>query len=66
MKCKRTQLLRDRRCAVRRCRAAIRAARQKYTDEQVRQVEAALENPFDSGEIKWRVTTRPRTDAGAK
>ena len=31
-------------------------ARQKYTDEQVRQVEAALENPFDSSEIKWRVT----------
>jgi len=31
-------------------------APQKYTDEQVRQVEAALENPFDSSEIKWRVT----------
>ena len=38
--------------------AALRyaPARQKYTDEQVRQVEAALENPFDSSEIKWRVT----------
>jgi hypothetical protein len=29
---------------------------QKYTDEQVRQLEAALENPFDPSEIKWRVT----------
>src|SRR6266545_5904243 len=31
-------------------------APQKYTDEQVRQLEAALENPFDPNEIKWRVT----------
>ena len=31
-------------------------APQKYTDEQVRQLEAALENPFESSEIKWRVT----------
>ena len=29
---------------------------EKYTDEQVRQLEAALENPFDPSEIKWRVT----------
>ena len=29
---------------------------QKYTDEQVRQFVAAIENPFDPGEIKWRVT----------
>src|SRR5580700_2978785 len=29
---------------------------EKYTDEQVRQLEAVLENPFDPGEIKWRVT----------
>lgn len=29
---------------------------EKYTDEQVRQFEAALENPFDPSEIKWRVT----------
>jgi hypothetical protein len=29
---------------------------EKYSDEQVRQFEAALENPFDPGEIKWRVT----------
>ena len=28
----------------------------EYTDEQVRQLEAALENPFDPSEIKWRVT----------
>ena len=27
-------------------------ASQKYTDEQVRQVEAALENPFDPSEIR--------------
>ena len=31
-------------------------ALQKYTDEQVRQFVAAIENPFDPGEIKWRVT----------
>ncbi|MFN7998403.1 MAG: Rad52/Rad22 family DNA repair protein [Bryobacteraceae bacterium] len=31
-------------------------APQKYTDEQVRQLEVALENPFESSEIKWRVT----------
>jgi hypothetical protein len=29
---------------------------EKYSDEQVRQLEAALENPFDPSEIKWRVT----------
>ena len=29
---------------------------EKYRDEQVRQLETALENPFDPGEIKWRVT----------
>src|ERR1017187_7772078 len=29
---------------------------EKYTDEQVRQFEAALENPFDPSEIKWRGT----------
>jgi len=29
---------------------------QKYTDEQVRQLETALENPFEPSEIKWRVT----------
>lgn len=27
-----------------------------YTVEQVRELEAALENPFDPSEIKWRVT----------
>ena len=32
------------------------SAPQKYTDEQVRQLETALENPFDPSEIKWRVT----------
>ena len=31
-------------------------ALQKYTDEQVRQLEATLENPFNPNEIKWRVT----------
>jgi len=31
-------------------------ALQKYTDEQVRQFVVAIENPFDHGEIKWRVT----------
>lgn len=31
-------------------------ALQKYTDEQVRQLEAALEDPFEPSEIKWRVT----------
>jgi len=39
-----------------RCRAAIRAGSPKVHDEQVREVEAALENPFDPSEIKWRVT----------
>src|SRR5580698_10056157 len=29
---------------------------EKYTDEQVRQFVAALEDPFDPREIKWRVT----------
>ena len=29
---------------------------EKYSDERVRQLEAALENPFDPSEIKWRVT----------
>src|SRR5690349_887373 len=29
---------------------------EKYTDEQVRQLVAALEEPFDPREIKWRVT----------
>src|SRR5580700_3449798 len=29
---------------------------EKYTDEQISQLEAVLENPFDPGEIKWRVT----------
>lgn len=29
---------------------------EKYSDEQVRQLVAALENPFDPSEIKWRVT----------
>jgi hypothetical protein len=29
---------------------------EKYTDEQVRQLVIALEDPFDSREIKWRVT----------
>ena len=29
---------------------------EKYSDEQVRQLEAALENPFNPSEIKWRVT----------
>ena len=32
------------------------SALQKYTDEEVRQFVAAIENPFDPGEIKWRVT----------
>jgi hypothetical protein len=30
---------------------------EKYTDEQVRQLVIALEDPFDPREIKWRVTT---------
>ena len=29
---------------------------EKYTDEQVRQFVAALEEPFDAGAVKWRVT----------
>src|ERR1039458_5765524 len=29
---------------------------EKYSDERVRQLEAALENPFDPSVIKWRVT----------
>jgi hypothetical protein len=29
---------------------------QRYTDEEVRQFVAGIENPFDPGEIKWRVT----------
>src|SRR5271165_1548731 len=29
---------------------------ERYTNEQVRQLEASLENPFDPSEIKWRVT----------
>src|SRR5580704_1625242 len=29
---------------------------EKYTDDQVRQFVAALEDPFDPREIKWRVT----------
>src|SRR5271169_980445 len=29
---------------------------ERYTNEQVRQLEASLENPFDPNEIKWRVT----------
>src|SRR5580698_5899578 len=29
---------------------------EKYTNEQVRQLEASLEDPFDPREIKWRVT----------
>jgi hypothetical protein len=29
---------------------------EKYTDEQVRQFVAALEEPFDPGAVKWRVT----------
>ena len=32
------------------------SALQKYSDEEVRQFVAAIENPFDPGEIKWRVT----------
>ena len=28
---------------------------EEYCEEQVRQLEAALENPFDPSEIKWRV-----------
>jgi hypothetical protein len=31
---------------------------EKYTDEQVRQFVAALEDPFDPREIKWRVTNK--------
>ena len=36
--------------------APVQRGLEKYADEQVRQLEAALENPFDPGEIKWRVT----------
>src|SRR5215469_18304479 len=37
--------------------AAVQAAGGKeYTDEQVRELVAALEEPYDPSEIKWRVT----------
>ena len=37
--------------------AAVQAAGGKeYTDEDVRRLVAALEEPFDPQEIKWRVT----------
>ena len=57
MKCKRTQLPRG--PPMRSLPANVPQyppALQKYTDEQVRQFVAAIENPFDPGEIKWRVT----------
>ena len=44
--------------------AAVQAAGGKeYTDEEVRRLVAALEEPFDPSEIKWRVTntTKDRT-----
>jgi hypothetical protein len=44
--------------------AAVQAAGGKeYTDEEVRRLVAALEEPFDPQEIKWRVTntTKDRT-----
>ena len=44
--------------------AAVQAAAGKeYTDEDVRRLVAALEEPFDPQEIKWRVTntTKDRT-----
>jgi hypothetical protein len=39
------------------------AGRKEYTDEEVRRLVAALEEPFDPQEIKWRVTntTKDRT-----
>ena len=50
--------------------AAVQAAGGKqYTDEQVRELVAALEEPFDPRQIKWRVTKtqrrRPRRRARA-
>ena len=37
--------------------AAVQAAAGKeFTDEEVRRLVAALEEPFDPQEIKWRVT----------
>jgi hypothetical protein len=42
--------------------AAVQAAGGKeYTEDEVRQLVAALEEPFDPREIKWRVTNTTRT-----
>jgi hypothetical protein len=43
--------------------AAEPAGGKEYTDEEVRRLVAALEEPFDPAAIKWRVTntTKDRT-----
>jgi len=44
--------------------AAVQAAGGKeYTEEEVRQLVAALEEPFDPQEIKWRVTNTTKDRA---
>jgi len=44
--------------------AAVQAAgRKEYTDEEVRRLVAALEEPFDPQEIKWRVTNTTKDRA---
>src|SRR5215468_6082927 len=43
--------------------SALAVGGKEYTDEEVRRLVAALEEPFDPSEIKWRVTntTKDRT-----